>query len=655
MSKPVRICLAALGLLASTFAGSADAAARPSGSTIAVIAALTRGTAVAYDSVNKVYLVVGSHGVLWGRFVQKDGTPLGTPFTIQANPANFAHFPRAAFSPNADGGAGAFLVTWHEGAPSPHARMVSYPRAGAYGSDTQLTADVSWWEAGAAVAYSSASREFLVAWRRIGGVGVNNDIRAVRVDETATPKSPVFSVTNDVDYQDNPSIAYNPVSDEFLVVFAGYNDARGFAFVDAQRVKAGGNTLAGAATRLVQTGGTYITDVTYNFSTNKYLAAWYALPGAAEFGRVVNADGSLSGSIVALSTRWKAYDALSIAYNRVSDTFLMVSHGTTADDGAVEIDTNGNPVDNGFIVTNAGGKGNFYPRVGASADEPNWLVSTANNFTSTMTQLVSGTAASGTPAPSDPTPAPAPAPAPVPAPAVGKPMLNVDVPANNAVVSSSGFLIAGWALDASATSTVGVDAVVAWAWPSNGGAAILAGVAGLGYSRPDVGAAFGSQFSTAGFGLNASLPPGQYTLAVYIHSTVDGKWNDPRVTSVTVQAPTSAPRMQIDIPAQNQTISQNVTVAGWALDLAATTTSGVDAIHVYAYPSNGAAPIWLGAATLGIARPDVGNAFGAPRYNAAGFHLNTTLGPGSYTLVVFAHSSVTGTFNNAQAVPITVR
>lgn len=648
MSKPVCTCLAALGLLAATFAGSAEAAAKPFGGTTAVIAAWVRGNAVAYDSVNKVYLVVGSHGVLWGRFVQKDGTPLGTPFTIQANPANHAHFPRAAFSPQADGGAGAFLVTWHEGAPSPHARMVSYPRSGAYGSQTQLSADVSWWEAGVPVAYSSTSREFLVAWRRIGGVGVNNDIRAVRVDETATPKGPVFSVTNDVEYQDNPSIAYNPISDEFLVVFAGYSDAGRFAFVDAQRVKAGGNTLAGAATRLVQTGGTYITDVSYNPSTNKYLAAWFSLPGGAEFGRVVNADGSASGSIVTLSTRFKGYDALSVAYNRISDTFLMVSHGTSADDGAVELDTNGNPIDNGFIVTNAGGNGNFYPRVGASADEPNWLVSTANNFMRTMTQLVVGTARSGTPAPSGPTPPPA------PAPPVGRPMLNVDVPANNAVVSSSGFLIAGWALDAGAPSNVGVDAVVAWAWPSNGGAAILAGVAGLGYSRPDVGAAFGSQFSTAGFGLNASLPPGQYTLAVYLHSTVDGKWSAPRVTAVTVRAPTSTPRMWIDAPAQNQTISRNVTIAGWALDLGSSSGPGVDAVHVYAYAAGSTTPIFLGVANCGGSRVDVGNAFASGKFNTSGFSLTTTVAPGDYTIVVFARSTVSGQFN-ATTVNVSVR
>src|SRR5439155_23882786 len=154
---------------------------------------------------------------------------------------------------------------------------------------------------------------------------------------TATPKAAVLAVTNDANYQDNPSVAYNPVTDEFMVVFAGYSDAGNFAFVDAQRIKAGANALTGATVRLTQTGGTYITDVTYTPSSNTFLASWYALPGGGGFARVINADGTLSGNIITLSTRYKGYDALSVAYNRMSDTFLMVSHGTTAEDGAVEL------------------------------------------------------------------------------------------------------------------------------------------------------------------------------------------------------------------------------------------------------------------------------------------------------------------------------
>jgi hypothetical protein len=629
-------------------ANAAQAAAVRSGATLQAIVALTRGTAVAYDSTNKVYLVVGSHGVLWGRFVRADGAPVGTPFAIQGNPANFAHFPRAAFSPDADNGTGGFLVTWHEGGPNVHGRMVSVAKNGAFGPDTQLTGDVSWWEAGAAVAYSTVSHEFLVAWRSLPFAGgpATNDIHAVRVDNAAGLKGPVFAITADIQYQDNPSVAYDPVTDEFMVVFAGFDDAGNFAFVDSQRVKAGTNTLLGGPVRLTVTGGTYITDVSYNSAANTYLASWYSLPGGAAFGRVINANGTLNGGIITLSTRWKAYDALSVAYNRRSDTYFMVSHGSTAEDGGVEIASGGTPVDNGFIVTAAGGNGNFYPRIGASADDPNWLVSTANNFSSTMVQLVAGTASGAAPPPPGPV-------TPVP-----NPLFNVDTPSNGATVLSNGFLISGWAVDLGATSGTGIDVVVCWAYPKTGAAPILAGVASYGHPRPDVGAWLGARFTPSGWGFLGVLPPGGYTLAVYAHSTVNNSWGTPRLLDTTVTAPPSDPRMHVDLPSQNQDVTQNnVLVAGWAIDRAAAAGSGVDTVHIWAFPALGGAPTLLGgaAAQMGDPRPDVATAFGSSKYANAGFHIVGSLPPGKYTIVVYAHSAVTKTFNNTSVVTVTVR
>jgi hypothetical protein len=639
--KKIFRSVAVATVIVTACASAAQAAAVRSGATLQAIVALTRGTAVAYDSTNKVYLVVGSHGVLWGRFVRADGAPMGAPFAIQGNPANFAHFPRAAFSPDADNGTGGFLVTWHEVGPNAHGRMVSVAKNGAYGPDTQLTTDVTWWEAGAPVAYSTASHEFLVAWRALAG----NDIHAVRVDNAATPKGPVFGVTNDVQYQDNPSIAYNPVTDEFMIVFAGFNDPGNFAFVDSQRVKAGGNTVLGGPVRLMQTGGTYITDVTYNSASNTFLAAWFALPGGAAFGRVIDANGTATSGIITLSTRWKAYDALSVGYNRRSDTFFMVSHGSTAEDGGVEIASGGTPVDNGFLVTGAGGNGNFYPRLAASTDDPNWLVSTAHDFGSTVVQLVAGTASSG--APTGPT---------APATPVPNPIFSVDTPADNATVSSTGFLISGWAVDTGATTGTGMDVVVCWAYPKNGGGAILAGIASYGHPRPDVGAWLGPNFAASGWGLLGVLPPGGYTLAIYAHSTVSNSWGTPKLLNATVTAPPSDPRMHVDLPAQHQTMTQNnVVIAGWALDRAAAAGPGVDTLHVWAYPATGAPPIFVGVAQYGDARPDVATAFGSSRFANAGFHLVGSLPVGDYTIVVFSHSAVTQTFNNAEAVAVTVR
>ena len=233
-------------------------------------------------------------------------------------------------------------------------------------------------------------------------------------------------------------------------------------------------------------------------------------------------------------------------------------------------------------------------------------------------------------------------------------MMSVDAPAANASVSVRGFTVAGWAVDAGSTSGTGVDVVAVWAFPTNGAPAILAGVANYGVSRPDVGAYLGSQFTPSGYGMTAVLPAGSYTLAICAHSTVNNSWNTPTLRNVTVTAPPSKPLMWVDVPVQNQNISQNVFVGGWAVDLAAASGPGIDAIHVWAYPAGGAAPVFVGATNVGGPRPDIGAWLGS-QFSTAGFNLTGTLAPGTYTLVVFAHSAVTGTFNNAQTVNITVR
>jgi hypothetical protein len=95
-------------------------------------------------------------------------------------------------------------------------------------------------------------------------------------------------------------------------------------------------------------------------------------------------------------------------------------------------------------------------------------------------------------------------------------------------------------------------------------------------------------------------------------------------------------------------------VAGWALDPNTTSGSGVDAVHVWAYPAAGGNPVFVGVATLGFARPDVAAIVG-PSGVASGYGLIGTLPRGTWDLVVYAHSTVTNTFNNWQTVRFAVK
>ena len=237
------------------------------------------------------------------------------------------------------------------------------------------------------------------------------------------------------------------------------------------------------------------------------------------------------------------------------------------------------------------------------------------------------------------------------------PAITLDLPAPNATVGTS-FTIAGWTLDRGSLLGTGIDAVHVYAFPNpgSGAAPIFVGVAALGLNRPDVGAAFGSQFSTAGFGLTSPvLAPGPYLIAALGRSTVTGTFSALATRTVTVVAPQSLPAMALDVPASNASVTGQVLVAGWAFDAGAPSGTGVDTIHVWAVPVDGGAPIFVGVATYGTARPDVGAVFGS-RFTASGFYLVGSLPAGRYTIAAFAWSTVAGGFNNARvATNVTVQ
>lgn len=620
-------------LLAAT--SLSEAAAVRSGATVPAILALTRGSAVAYDPINHVYLVVSAQGLVQGRFVSPNGTPLGAQFPIQTHPGNFGAYPRVGFSPDANGGAGGFLVTWAEADilnnASLHGRMVAFGQSGAYGVDTQLSVDGTWWEAGSYIAYSTTSQEFLVVYR----MNVSYIIRAVRVDNNAAAKDAIFSVSATSQYEDNPSVAYNPTTNQFLVSWKGYNDPGKFGFVETRRVQAGSNQLLGVPVRLFVAAAAYITDTTYNSRTNQFLVTWDSGVNTGILGRLVNADGTLPGTAFPISTRYHAYDALGVGYNPVSRTFFMTSHDATGsvEDGGVELNDTGVPVDNGFLVTAAGGRGNFYPSISASTEDPNWLVATSASFANTSVQLVTGT-------PVEPPPPP-----------VSNPAMVIDTPQSGFV--SPSFWLAGWGLDLGSPTGAGADAVHVWAWPDSGAPPIFAGAVVPGMiSRPDVGAAFGSRFTPSGWGLVVNnLPGGTYTVVAYLHSTVSSSFSLYRAVRVTV----ADPLMSIDTPTPNANVSHNgFMVGGWALDRGATSGTGVDTLHMWAWPTSGGSPMWAGVATYGGVRPDLGAIVG-PQFTNCGFNALVTLPPGQYDLAVYSHSSVTGSFSTARLVRINVQ
>ncbi len=114
-------------------------------------------------------------------------------------------------------------------------------------------------------------------------------------------------------------------------------------------------------------------------------------------------------------------------------------------------------------------------------------------------------------------------------------------------------------------------------------------------------------------------------------------------------------QVAIDTPRSQQNVGQPFELAGWAADLDAATGTGIDTLHVWAYPSTGGAPVFLGTPTLGGVRPDVSAVHGN-QFREAGFGLTVQgLNAGSYDLAVFPWSNVTGAFAPPHVVHVTVR
>jgi hypothetical protein len=229
---------------------------------------------------------------------------------------------------------------------------------------------------------------------------------------------------------------------------------------------------------------------------------------------------------------------------------------------------------------------------------------------------------------------------------------------NNGDNVRSPFRVSGWAIDITAASGTGVDAVHVWAYPQQGGSPTFVGVATLGGARTDIGAMFGSQFANAGFDLSgATLPDGAYKIVAYRHRASTGQFDQTVVRNITVNTP--AP-LAMAIDAVISQTNKPLYVQGWALDSRSPIGSGVDVVHVWAFPVGPGSPVFVGILSVGTGpdRPDIGQIYGA-RFHVAGFAgspsggIGAALSPGTYNVTVFAHSIATGKFDQALSVRIT--
>jgi hypothetical protein len=229
----------------------------------------------------------------------------------------------------------------------------------------------------------------------------------------------------------------------------------------------------------------------------------------------------------------------------------------------------------------------------------------------------------------------------------GDPLTVIEQPTNGATVNPS-FTLSGWAIDRDAPSGSGVDYVQVYRRVSGGSNVFLGNATRT--NRTDIASTYGSQFLNSGYTMNiASLAPGTYTMTVMAHSTVTNTF-DTKTVNVTVPAQaTTSVQMALESPANNSSKGSTFTVSGWAVDIGAPTGTGVDMVAVYHMPAAGGATTYHGLASYGAARSDIGSLYGS-RFTNSGFSKSLTLPAGSWRVIVYAKSTVTGKWHSRSAV-----
>ena len=115
-------------------------------------------------------------------------------------------------------------------------------------------------------------------------------------------------------------------------------------------------------------------------------------------------------------------------------------------------------------------------------------------------------------------------------------------------------------------------------------------------------------------------------------------------------------RGAIDAPEPSAAVRSSFTLEGWALDEAAWTGAGIDGVEVWARRVDvpGSAPAFVGSAMLGRHRPAVAAAFGA-QFDATGWEVAVHLPRGLYDLTAYFRATMTGRFEAARKLRVTVR
>jgi hypothetical protein len=267
---------------------------------------------------------------IYGRRVSGDGLRIGRDFRISGAAATSSEYnPAVAYNPSAD----QYLVVWQDGRHEStrgwdiYGRLVS-GQGVVVGEDflisgTGATAD----EVAAAAVYNPSADQYLVSWWDNRNPATSGSIYGRLVSSDGGVLGEDFPIGDGSADEWDPAMVYSPSADQYLTVWMDRAGSSSWA-IYGRLVSENGETV-GEEFRISggDATGTHCPAVAYNPATDQFLVVWRdGREGSAGsiYGRLVSSGGGVLGEDFSISQGQAGQWFPAVAYDSAADLFLVV-------------------------------------------------------------------------------------------------------------------------------------------------------------------------------------------------------------------------------------------------------------------------------------------------------------------------------------------
>jgi hypothetical protein len=285
--------------------------------------------AIAYDPINGRYLAVylkvqtkspdaggSGNSRLYGVFVDSSGSLHGNEFVISGD-SGFYYCPTIVF----DSTHMKYLVIWN----AENSIYGQFINSDGSLSGTRLTlsstASAPYGRCSAA-SYDDIAQKFIAAWGEVNSAN-HDSIYAQLLNADGSFAGPKLTVSNDGALPTHPSIAYDELSQRFLVV---WNSAY-YVSIKGRVINPDGTFIATEFPISSPSGSYYVPAVTYDSVDARFLVSWeYTVDGCTYGlqGQLLNADGSAYQSLIGISSPGRNVYHHASVYNPSDDNYLII-------------------------------------------------------------------------------------------------------------------------------------------------------------------------------------------------------------------------------------------------------------------------------------------------------------------------------------------